>query len=208
MADIITYETLYELLRKEKTSQELQPMDKSFFDKVLNYLKEKQKLLETHEKKDAMVIIDTRMAQKELESIKRMFRELYERRESKILMLATYVSRSRIRENANVMLDQEKQLFTDIVQILDLYRNGVLNNIINLQSPHVAQEEAKSIKTDPQPSPELKTVRFIQPVPQFLDTNLKVYGPFDQLDTANVPKKIADVLIKNARAEEITNENG
>ena len=40
MADnIITYETLYDILRKEKYNQELQKLDNDFFERVLKYLK-------------------------------------------------------------------------------------------------------------------------------------------------------------------------
>ena len=38
MADeIITYEILYDLLRREKSNQELQVIEKSFFEKVIKY---------------------------------------------------------------------------------------------------------------------------------------------------------------------------
>ncbi len=205
MADIITFETLYDLLRKEKVSQELQPIDKKFYEKILNYLREKQKLLESHEKKSAAFAFDLKKAQKELENIKRMFRELYERREHKIITLATFASRSRAQETTN-MIEEEKKIFSDLVQILDMYRSGIVENILALNPPNLA-EAPKSIKTDAMPSESAnKLVRFINPVPKFVDPDLNVYGPFEQEDVANVPSQIADALIKSARAEEVKSE--
>ncbi len=207
MTDIITYETLYELLRKEKTSQELQQLDKNFFEKLLNYLQEKQKLLESHERKGAIVTINTREAQKEFETIKRMFRELYERRENKIIMLATFSSRSKMQEKPSLMLDEEKKMFSQLVKLLDSFRDGIVENIVSLK-PISLEEPPKSIKTDHEEEAleTMKFVRFIQPVPKFIDKDLNVYGPFEQEDVANIPRKIADILIGNKRAEEVKNE--
>jgi DNA replication initiation complex subunit (GINS family) len=42
MADVkITYETLFDLLRREKNRNELQQLDPSFYLDVVSYLKEK-----------------------------------------------------------------------------------------------------------------------------------------------------------------------
>ena len=41
----ITYETLFELFRREKERSELQKLDDSFFNNVLRYLKDKQAII-------------------------------------------------------------------------------------------------------------------------------------------------------------------
>ena len=41
----ITFETIYEILRREKNKEDLQRIDNDFFQDVLNYLKEKQQIL-------------------------------------------------------------------------------------------------------------------------------------------------------------------
>ena len=42
MVDVlVTYETLYELLRREKSRQEIQKMDADFYDNVLKYVCDK-----------------------------------------------------------------------------------------------------------------------------------------------------------------------
>ena len=49
----------------------------------------------------------------------------------------------------------------------------------------------------------MKSIRFIKPVPKFLGTELEIYGPFEENDIASLPSRIAKVLIKKERAEEM-----
>ena len=48
---IITYETLYELLRKEKYRTELQKLDPEFFKHVVTYLNEKEAIIASQSQK-------------------------------------------------------------------------------------------------------------------------------------------------------------
>ena len=49
-----------------------------------------------------------------------------------------------------------------------------------------------------------KTIRFLSPVPKFVGEELEVYGPFEEDDVANLPFRIASLLIKKGRAEELS----
>ena len=49
-----------------------------------------------------------------------------------------------------------------------------------------------------------KIVRFLYAVPKFVGKELEEYGPFAEEDIANLPGEIADVLITQGNAEEIT----
>ena len=49
---IITYDTLYEILRREKFRNELQLLDVEFFDNVLSYLNEKSVILDSQKNRD------------------------------------------------------------------------------------------------------------------------------------------------------------
>ena len=61
-------------------------------------------------------------------------------------------------------------------------------------------EEPKELKTVQQIKNK-KTVRILHPIPKFLGTNLEEYGPFDEEEVINIEIEIADLLIKNKRAE-------
>ena len=47
----LTWEALFNLVRKEREHLELQPLDLRFFDHVIEYLREKQRALETNKYK-------------------------------------------------------------------------------------------------------------------------------------------------------------
>ena len=88
----ITYETLFEILRREKDKEELQKLSDSFFSDVIAYLEDKNKAL-----KDVTLqsFADKKKFDEELENIKKILKDLYERREKKIVNLALNISRTK-----------------------------------------------------------------------------------------------------------------
>jgi len=127
----ITYETLFELLRREKNREELQKLDDNFFSDVVNYLKDKKSALELP-KNDIFAAEERRKAENQLGNIKNILKEIYEKREKKIMHMALDMSRtsvgilnSEIIDTSN-MLKEEKELFDCLVQNLNNIRKGVL----------------------------------------------------------------------------------
>ena len=51
------------------------------------------------------------------------------------------------------------------------------------------------------PNADIVNVKFLSQVQKFIDAQLKVHGPFEPGDIAEVPLNIADVLIKKGSAE-------
>ena len=106
----ITYETLFELLRREKNREELQKLDDSFLNDVLDYLNEKKQQLELLKTKNDLFAVDEKKkAEIQDENIKKIIRELYERREKKIITIA--IDKSRTSESVvdtSTLLKEEK----------------------------------------------------------------------------------------------------
>ena len=50
---IITFDTLFDLARREKYREEIQKIDPKFFEDVIKYFNEKQAILESQEKRKA-----------------------------------------------------------------------------------------------------------------------------------------------------------
>jgi len=200
---IITYETLYEFLRREKTRPELQLLPDSFFQDVINYLKEKNLILNS--KKDESSIfakMELQNTQTQLNNIIRILKELYEKRESKILQLAIISSRTNS-ESKNVdMLKEERILYYLIKERLDLSRQGILDNLLNCQYPSLIKK-TKDIKIDNQAKNTQETLRIMHPVPKFIGPDQQSYGPFEEENIINISSFIADTLIKSKRAEKI-----
>ncbi len=205
----ITYETLYELLRREKSKEELQKLDPVFFKNVIGYLSEKKGIIDDDTKNDVFSITEREKTFKQLENIKKILRELYERREKKIIETAINKSRTKsdIIDTTN-MLDKEKYLFSSIVEVLDKFRTGILINMLNLKEPMIG-----TVQEDPESTPEIETtekktkfVKFVAPVEQFVGEELELYGPFQPQDKAYLPVEIANVLISQENAVEIEEE--
>ena len=125
----ITYETLFELLKREKDTTDLQKLEPNFFNYFVDYLNEKKNMLN---KEDTLFSYDEKKkVEKQIENAKRIIKEIYERREKKILNIALMKSRTKSNViDTSALLENEKMFFDEIVKVLNLFRNEVINNII------------------------------------------------------------------------------
>jgi DNA replication initiation complex subunit (GINS family) len=159
----ITYETLFELLRREKTREELQKLDNSFFEDVVNYLKDKKAVLDKP-KDDLFAAEERRKADIQFENIKKILKEFYERREKKIMNMAMDMSRMSMGAlnseivDTSAMLKEEKELFDCLVEILNNNRKGILYNVLEAMIPKVEKKETKDEAQKDEPSGPQKSL--------------------------------------------------
>ncbi len=200
----ITFETLFELLRLEKNRDELQKLSNSFYSDVLNYFKEKYEILKKKEQEsDIFTAEETRKLRLQIDNVKRIFKDIYERREKKIINLA--INKSRTNSdiiNTDLLLKEEKEFHDLILENLNAYRQGILYNLINLKPHEIKKPETKETR-EKEGAKTTKLVRFLSPIPKFFGPELEIYGPFIQEDMATLPNKVADILVTKGRAEEI-----
>ncbi len=258
----LTYEKLYELLRREKGKEDLQLLDNVFFLQVVAYLREKDTTYSMSlTKNDVFSMNERQRLQTELHNIHRLVKELYERREKKILEMAL----NRSRTSANIidttsLLPEERAMFDQLVSNMDHFRVGVLQNILTLKDPSVSittlplrlfneptiprGEAPKKVviehpsfvpPTAVTPTPAIAptitapvvsvsssgasvsaaaqsasthinanqlNVRFIQEVPQVVDSDMATFGPFNANDTAIIPREIAEIWIEQGACVE------
>ena len=196
--NIITYEGVYDLLRKEKIYPELQKIPDTFLTEVISYLSEKTAILESQRQKDSIFAEkEVEKTAKQLENIKKMLKELYERRENKIVKLALIASKTDSLSDTD-MLKEEQEMYNALVSNLNFYRENILTRVLDKKQPSLNNKTEENKEGE-----NLKTVRFTNPVPQFIGNDQKVYGPFEEEYVANLPSKVAELLIRNKRAEEI-----
>jgi len=193
---IITYDSIYETLRKEKYEPEIQKLPETFYNDVINYLKEKQAIVETQKSQQSIFSDETVKTERQIQNIKRLLKEIYERRENKI---ALFSSRSEAQPEISNLLPEEQEFFRSINNNLTLYRKGIMENLLQLRYPKISKP--KDIKTEEEEITKL--VRFLSPVPKFMGEDLNIYGPFYADDIASLPIKAASVLIKTKRVQEI-----
>ncbi len=206
---MLTFETLFELLRKEKINQELQKLDDDFFEQTSQYLEEKKAVLETEKTSNSIFSGDSKKTQLQLENARKILKEFYEKRENKIINLAMLSSRAEVRESGTNMLKEEKRLYREVLELLNTYRDGILKNAIAGKKVKIAQKKQlpKDIKTEQKASSGNKMIRFLHSVPKFVADDLNTYGPFEKEEMSFLPQKTAGLLIKRKRAEEMKIEN-
>ena len=236
---VITYETLFDILRKEKSKQDLQQLPGDFYGQLVAYLRQKKADVE------AAGGFSAPGAQKALiqyKNVQKILRELYERRERKIIEMAL----NRARSESNIvdttpLLREEKSFFEECATLLGQHKTGLLSLVLEGEAPEgtivpepssETEEETESTETpkptsdsaaepaDPSPpvpgeereeapsvdisviaSQDACAVRFVAPVPKFLGLKGEVHGPFSPGDAAELPGKIAAVLLKKKRVE-------
>jgi DNA replication initiation complex subunit (GINS family) len=204
----ITYDLLFDILKMEKSRDELQKLDHKFYTDIVHYLNGKDAVIDNP---------NTPMRERELTKIqlgnvKKLLIELYDRREKKLINLAIYkVKTGDGIINIDALLEEEKPLFEMLYSQLFRYRSMVLHNILEgkismIESAEPIASGNSSINAAPEIEDEstgIKSVRFTKPVPRFLGPELEVYGPFEENDIASLPSKIANILLRKERAEEM-----
>lgn len=205
---MLTFEALFELLRKEKINPELQKLEEEFYNQTVEYFEEKGAIVQTEKSTDSIFSPDAKRTQLQLDNARKILKEFYEKRENKIINLAMLSSRANIKESGANMLKEEKSLYKETLELLNAYREGILHNTLTGKKISIKSNSApKDIKTEQSQSTQGKMVRFLYSVPKFVGDDLKVYGPFEQEDMSYLPKKTANLLITRKRVEEIKIEN-
>ena len=207
---VITYETLFELLKRERERTDLQKLEPSFFSDTINYIRDKKKILDA--KSDSVFASDEKKkTERQLENIYKILKELYERREKKIIALA--LDKSRTKSNlidTTALMKEEKVFFDAVTNILDTYRDEILNSVLSEKMPFMQAMADKKPKEEFRSALELKKptklVRLTSHIPRFVGPELEEYGPFEEEDIANLPVEVAEVLVNKGKAEEINEE--
>ncbi len=213
----ITFQSVYDMVRKEKTSEEIQQLNPEVFLQLTNYLKIKIQIYK-NSKNRGLNPGELEKMKVQIVSARKLIKELYERRERKILQLAINKSRTKSDtiDDSN-LLKEEKLLFNDTTEVLDKYRQDILLNLVNARLPFGKKEEPQIIgdkeenkeetntveESSKIENEETMTIRFTRAVPKFLGLKEEIYGPFEPGDTVTINKEIANVIIKRGRGEPV-----
>ncbi|MDP3728223.1 MAG: hypothetical protein Q8R18_02095 [bacterium] len=200
---IITYENLYEILRREKYRTELQKIDETFYQDVIKYLQEKTAILESQSKKQSIFAsTEVEKTQTQLKNALKILKELYEKRENKIIQFALFCSRSNNAQDTSTMLPEEFALYSQLKETLDNYRVGILNNLLQNKLPLVNCIYPKDLKGEEKT--DSLSIQLIKDIPEFVGPDLSVYGPFKIGEKQQLPKIIAEMLINTEQAKNET----
>jgi len=156
----LTLEGLYDILRNEKSREELQELPGTFYLDVTSYLRQKKVLSQSKSDDDELFATsDKKKLDYEIRSTKRILKEIYEKREKKIIDIAMNKSRTRSDIiDTSSMLTEERVYYNKIVEIFDFQRKGVLLRLFKGELPTVLDpSSSKSIKRELQATIESKT---------------------------------------------------
>lgn len=187
---MITYNDIYEVLRRERYSEQLQQIGKNFVQEVAAYLKEKKAITE----KSGDIFSDAiSKTKKQFENAIAMFKELMLRRKKKLLDLAFVAAETGIsKRDYENMLPFEKETFDKIMKSLE-EGDKTMAGLLNGQE----QEEKKK---------KNKLVSFLQDTDEFLGLDGEKLGPFKKGDIVNLPIEIADILTIDNKVEDVNDE--
>jgi DNA replication initiation complex subunit (GINS family) len=179
---MITYNDIYEASRKERYSDQLQPLPKNFITEIADYLKEKKNIASKDNDVFSDVIVKTK---KQLENAITLFKELILRRKKKILNLVLIAAETGIsKQDFDNMLPFEKLLFDDFMKSIDISEKR-LSDLLNGE-----KDEKKN-----------ELIVFKDEVEEFIGLNGEKMGGFEKGQIANIPKEIAKILIETGKAE-------
>lgn len=188
----ITYETLFDTLRKEKSSEELQELEMNFYDDANKYLSEKYETFNQNQ--------DLKTNQ-QIHNIKKILKEIFERRQKKILILAFNQGRTKNQLATTRLLKEEKYFFDAVLESINKY-NGLLEKTM-IPKTAVNESEKSDFKmqeTVIKPESDSVKVKFLTKLPKFLGKDLESYGPYEKGEEANLPSQLANILIDKKRA--------
>jgi len=180
---MLTFSDIYEAMRKEKYSEQLQNLPKKFLVEAAEYFEEKKEFLNKEEDLFSDMALKNK---KKLENALSSFRDLLRIRKKKILNLAFVAAEVGInKKDFENLMSFEKDLFEEVVKSLERAEKSMNANMSGVQN-----DERKH-----------KLVRFLDMVPEFLGFDGNTIGPFEKGEIANLEKEVVDILEKDRRVE-------
>jgi DNA replication initiation complex subunit (GINS family) len=183
---MITYNDIYEAARKERYSEQLQPIPKNFISEVSKYMKDKKEIASKDSEDFSDVIMKTK---KQLENATTLFKELIIRRRKKILSLVLIATETGIsKQDFENMFAIEKELFEELMNCMDISEKKL--------------NESFNGKGD-EPTKNNDLVVFVEDVEEFLGLEGEKMGPYSKGDIVNISKEIAKVLLDSGKVQVI-----
>ena len=182
---MLTYNDIYEILRKEKYSETLQALPKNFVEEFSQYIMDRKNQNSGGEDLFTDSVVKSK---KQLENSISLFKELILRRKKKLLSLVFVAAETGIlKRDYETMLPFEKETFEKFIKA---FEEG------DKELTKVLQNDRKQIASlDP-----FKMILFTQPVEQFVDMSGKAIGPFSAGQLVNLDSDVGEILVSSGKA--------
>ncbi len=181
----LSYDEIRRIYRLEKNTSRLVEVGESFYNKLNDFVKQEKenyiKSLKEFSLEEA----------RDFANLKKMIEEIFSIREKKILTLALVASRTN-EHNSEHMAVQEKQMFTEILAVLQRQRRLLAEIFAANGNSHTEKKEKEL---------EWMKIRVLKEVPAFIGTDMKEYGPFSKDQEVELPYKIANLFLERKLGE-------
>ena len=174
----LSYNHLYDLVRRERSHQELQELAPDFYSEA------KQFFQDLSIQAAAEPAVKAESTRSQLVNARKLYKQLYEAREQKILHLAQTRCRTGSSLDTSKLVEPERVLFERIVMQLNHSRAML------------------AVDDSPELPKQLITIKVLKPVAQFLGASMETYGPFTENETVELPAAVAQVLIRKGVGEQ------
>jgi DNA replication initiation complex subunit (GINS family) len=216
----LTYEQLFDILRREKSRDELQKLPEEFYMLVEKFLNEKKVATGSQGEFN----LTAQRASIEYQNVKKILKELYDRRERKILTLAMHKMRTSMAIiETNSLEPRERELFDQVSALMLQTRKDLLQDDPSMMQgysqpmPPPVVPQATTPGPTPEPAvtsgvsvkePDLDAdaeervgVKFMAAVPKFVGKNMEIFGPFQEGDETELPISVVGILEKKGRVQ-------
>jgi DNA replication initiation complex subunit (GINS family) len=182
------YNELFTIWKKEKTNDELQDLERDYYQQLMAFLTK----IKGNKKDSNKESLEHKLSKKEFHKIEKLVLETIEIRFQKIVKAIS--SGNQI--SSKVLTKEEKTIYEELMkgfQFFENFRNEILRGEIDKKSG-----------SNGNPTEDTKLlVRFVEDVPSLMGVDMKTYGPFKKEDIAMLLKDNAKVLIDRGVAVNI-----
>lgn len=183
---MITYNDIYEAARKERYTEQLQPLAKNFIKEYSEYLQEKKKTFEKESENYSPS--EEIKAKKQIENANTLFNELMVRRRKKILNLVLIASETGIsKHDFENMLSVEKELFENLMKSMEEGDKKLKEQL------HGKNQETENNEM----------IVFNEDIGEFMSPEGEKMGPYKKGQLANIPKEVAKILLDGGKADKV-----
>ncbi|VVB99210.1 Uncharacterised protein [uncultured archaeon] len=179
----LSYDEIRRIHRLEKSTSRLADAGQDFYSELEDFL--------AAEKQDYLASLKdfSSVKARDFTNLKRMAEEIFALRTKKVLSSALTASRTQ-EPSEDRMAVQEVKLYRDVISMLEKH-NRILDGVFSEKG---RGESGKDLNT--------LSVEILSEVPEFVGTDMKVYGPFRKGQSVSLPAKIARLLSSQKLAEE------
>jgi len=185
----ITYDYLRRAQAKEKGSPQLAELSEEFYPSI-------QVALEGWEKRtrESFSLADA----KEYENILKILRDIYSRREQKIVLAALRSAKGG--EKPAALVGDEQEFFESVSRAIG--ENGSrFESLINKRER--GGKESKSAEKAEREIRDTKMIKLLSDLPSFVGLDMSTYGPFKRGEMHTLPKREAELLLSRRVAEAV-----